>query len=406
MSDDEGEGRRGRFESERGKRERSASPQDEPKRRRREGGGGGGGGGYGGGGGGGYGGRHRGGGGGRGRRGGRWGGGGGHWGGGGGGWGGRGGGRGGWRGPPQPAAPVKMPYKEFLGRQPDDITPEEAQKRYDKYGEEFEQGLVRAYFDRNKDSSWVREKYNPLAMQKMRESAPTRPAESAATFAEAFDANDPASWPSYAYTGPDPKTPEEQAAEAEKAAEEKAAAEKEAEEKADGGDGEEEGEAKPVDLDKPLEPEKAAVDPDSPAGLAQRTLFAPALPRSLTRNEAIELFANENGYVEVHAPFDVDPQRLTRRMWATYATKDDAEKAQRALDRKLVHPVAGERLQVHICAVRRWPPMPKLRLVPPNGAEEERCALRLPTERPPTAPADTRAGAAPGWRTTCRSRRA
>jgi len=256
--------------------------------------------------------------------------------------------------------PVKMSFKEYLGRQPEDVTPEDAQKRYDKYCEEFEGELVRSYFDRYQDTSWLREKYDPLTIRKMRDAATANPVEAAATFASGFDADTPSSWPSSAYDGPAPKVadPNEESS---KPADEKPA---------DATAADSTGDAKPADakpdLDKPLEAAAAPVDPDSPAGIACRTLFVAALPRTLTRVEATELFAKEPGFVDVHATYEVEP-RLSRRLWATYATKEDAEKAHRELDKKLVNPAAGERIQVRICAPHRWPPAPRLRLVPPEG---------------------------------------
>ena len=281
----------------------------------------------------------------------------------GGGWGGRGGGRGGfggggsWHRPPVASPPVKMTFKEFLGRQPGDVTPEDAQKRYDAYCEGFAGELVRSYFDRHQETAWVREKYDPLTIRKLRDAATSNPVEAAATFASGFDANAPSSWPSYAYDGPppsvaDPNDTGDKPAD-DKLADDTAAADSAA------------ADTKP-DLDKPLEAEAAPVDPDSPAGIAARTLFVPALPRTLTRPEATELFAKQSGFVEVRAPYETEP-RLTRRLWATYATKEDAQKAHQELDKKLVHPAAGERLQVRFVAPRRWPPAPRLRLVPPEA---------------------------------------
>lgn len=288
----------------------------------------------------------------------------------GGGWGGRGGGRGGfgggggggWHRPPVAGPPVRMTFKEFLGRQPGDVTPEDAQKRYDKYCEGFEGELVRSYFDRHQETAWVREKYDPMTIRKLRDAATSNPVEAAATFASGFDADAPSSWPSYAYDGPSPKVADPDDT-ADKPADDKPADDKATDDKA--AEDSAAADTKP-DLDKPLEPEAAPVDPDSPAGIAARTLFVAALPRTLTRPEATELFAKQPGFVEVRAPYEAEPRR-TRQLWATYATKEDAEKAHRELDKKLVHPAAGDRLQVRVCAPRRWPPAPRLRLVPPEG---------------------------------------
>ena len=279
--------------------------------------------------------------------------------------------------------PVKMSFKEFLGRQPEDVTPEDGQKRYDTYCEGFEGVLVKSYFDRHHQMVFMREKYDPLTIRKMQEAATANPVEAAATFASALDAESPASWPSYAYDGPAPKEPEaaDDSNKAVKADDGKADEDKPAADEKDA-DAEKDTDAaaaaKP-DLDKPLEAglEAAApVDPDSPAGIAARTLFVASLPRTLARSEAAELFAKEAGFVEVRAPYEVEP-RMTRRLWATYATKEDAEKAHSAVDKKLVHHASGERLQVRVCAPRRWPPAPRLRLVPPESTKDERLSKDL-----------------------------
>lgn len=406
--DEGGGGRREKFTSERSERKRSRSPspsgrpqhRPRPEKDRRQNWGRGGGGGRGSGG----------------------------WGGGG-----RGGRRGygrGYGGPPPP--PSKMTFKEFLGRQPNDITIDEAQKRYEKYTKDFQGEQMSSFFADRQDSAWMRERYDPVVVAGVYDELAKAAASALAKFTERIETEDADTWPKYAYDAAVdvPPPPEPTAAEKEK---ESADTKKE----------------QPSKLDTSLSSSQASskqrksrgvcyafqrgecnrgdscrfshdledVDPATINGVPGRTLFAAALPRSLTRAEAIAIFAAVPGFEAAYGPVEIDPRALTRRLWVTYDTREDATKALESLIGKRIGTVngngavlppdmgagtrgeqqsgrAGERLQVRMCPGKKWPPMPSLRLVPPSGVVPSRMQHDLAQAHRVMVTLDQRAGIA------------
>lgn len=65
---------------------------------------------------------------------------------------------------PYDAAPRReglMTYKQFISELEDDISPQEAERRYEEYKSEFISTQKHAFFEQNKHEDWLREKYDP-----------------------------------------------------------------------------------------------------------------------------------------------------------------------------------------------------------------------------------------------------
>jgi len=63
--------------------------------------------------------------------------------------------------------PLKS-YKQFLETQPDNITPSEAERRYDEYKSEYKKNHSRSFYYEHKNEDWFKEKYDPSVLTKKR----------------------------------------------------------------------------------------------------------------------------------------------------------------------------------------------------------------------------------------------
>uniref|UniRef100_A0A0D9X9S5 C2H2-type domain-containing protein n=1 Tax=Leersia perrieri TaxID=77586 RepID=A0A0D9X9S5_9ORYZ len=75
-------------------------------------------------------------------------------------------GRGGWNeGPGNPRREGLMSYKQFMQELEDDVSPDEAQHRYEEYKSEYITTQKKAYFDLHKNEDWLRNKYHPTNLE-------------------------------------------------------------------------------------------------------------------------------------------------------------------------------------------------------------------------------------------------
>eukprot|EP00252_Welwitschia_mirabilis_P022310 TRINITY_DN5_c0_g2_i1.p1 TRINITY_DN5_c0_g2~~TRINITY_DN5_c0_g2_i1.p1 ORF type:complete len:709 (+),score=165.77 TRINITY_DN5_c0_g2_i1:170-2296(+) len=70
-----------------------------------------------------------------------------------------------------------MTYKQFISELEDDVSPAEAERRYEEYRTEYITTQKRSFFDAHKDEDWLREKYDPsrldAVIQRRNENAKT-----------------------------------------------------------------------------------------------------------------------------------------------------------------------------------------------------------------------------------------
>ncbi|GJN15693.1 hypothetical protein PR202_gb02629 [Eleusine coracana subsp. coracana] len=74
-------------------------------------------------------------------------------------------GRGGWNEGPGNRREGLMSYKQFIQELEDDISPVEAQSRYEEYKSEYIRTQKKAYFDLHKNEDWLRNKYHPTNLE-------------------------------------------------------------------------------------------------------------------------------------------------------------------------------------------------------------------------------------------------
>ncbi|XP_066330966.1 serrate RNA effector molecule-like isoform X3 [Miscanthus floridulus] len=75
-------------------------------------------------------------------------------------------GRGGWNeGPGNSRREGLMSYKQFIQELEDDVSPVEAQSRFEEYKSEYITTQKKAYFDLHKDEDWLRNKYHPTNLE-------------------------------------------------------------------------------------------------------------------------------------------------------------------------------------------------------------------------------------------------
>eukprot|EP01018_Ginkgo_biloba_P028539 Gb_07578 [translate_table: standard] len=58
-----------------------------------------------------------------------------------------------------------MTYKQFITEVEDDISPAEAQHRYEEYKTEYIATQKNAFFEAHKDEEWLRDKYDPSRLE-------------------------------------------------------------------------------------------------------------------------------------------------------------------------------------------------------------------------------------------------
>ena len=59
------------------------------------------------------------------------------------------------RAPPRgPPIEVMLTYKEFLLKEPDDVTPERSKANYEKYQAEFKERAAKSFFERHYQDEW------------------------------------------------------------------------------------------------------------------------------------------------------------------------------------------------------------------------------------------------------------
>jgi len=87
-------------------------------------------------------------------------------------------------------ANVLQSYRDFLLSQPEDITPEEAQKNYEQYKQDFHRKNSRIFREKHHEEDWFRERYHPAhEVYKMSHDRATRKsmfARNAAAFEESY----------------------------------------------------------------------------------------------------------------------------------------------------------------------------------------------------------------------------
>uniref|UniRef100_A0A0E0AXP2 C2H2-type domain-containing protein n=1 Tax=Oryza glumipatula TaxID=40148 RepID=A0A0E0AXP2_9ORYZ len=80
-------------------------------------------------------------------------------------------GRGGWNdGPANSRREGLMSYKQFMQELEDDVSPDEAQHRYEEYKSEYITTQKKAYFDLHKNDDWLKNKYHPTNLEIVMES--------------------------------------------------------------------------------------------------------------------------------------------------------------------------------------------------------------------------------------------
>ncbi|KAM0905609.1 hypothetical protein ACQ4PT_017282 [Festuca glaucescens] len=79
-------------------------------------------------------------------------------------------GRGGWNeGSGNSRREGLMSYKQFMQELEDDVSPVEAQRRYEEYKSEYITTQKKAYFDLHKNDDWLRNKYHPTNLESVME---------------------------------------------------------------------------------------------------------------------------------------------------------------------------------------------------------------------------------------------
>ncbi|GBG58862.1 hypothetical protein CBR_g261 [Chara braunii] len=58
-----------------------------------------------------------------------------------------------------------LTYKQFIVDLEDDITPEEAQRRYEEYRKEYSETAKRSFFESHREEEWLKEKYDPTVLE-------------------------------------------------------------------------------------------------------------------------------------------------------------------------------------------------------------------------------------------------
>jgi hypothetical protein len=58
-----------------------------------------------------------------------------------------------------------MSYKQFMQELEDDVSPDEAQHRYEEYKSEYITTQKKAYFDLHKNDDWLKNKYHPTNLE-------------------------------------------------------------------------------------------------------------------------------------------------------------------------------------------------------------------------------------------------
>lgn len=89
------------------------------------------------------------------------------------------------------AEPSPMSFKAFLTEQAEDISPAEAQKRYDMYVAEFMKRQPSEFFDEHKNAAWFRERYHPVAVRERQVRIQREVAVRAKEYARIWDARGP-----------------------------------------------------------------------------------------------------------------------------------------------------------------------------------------------------------------------
>ena len=58
-----------------------------------------------------------------------------------------------------------MTYKQFVAELEDDISPVEAERRYQEYRKKYITTQKRAFFEAHKDEDWLKDKYDPSHLE-------------------------------------------------------------------------------------------------------------------------------------------------------------------------------------------------------------------------------------------------
>jgi hypothetical protein len=267
-----------------------------------------------------------------------------------------------------------MSYKEFLGRQPDDVTPEEGHKRFEAYTKDFARSAAQSCYQRHRNDAWMRERYDPQEVRRLQDALVGRTVPALRSFVEQLKlvADSPGDWPSFSLDETPNMTTEDVGVDGEVNTDAVGEVSSGGEggsgdcaddgDDADDADDADEGDAKP-ELQPPDTTTEGPIPPPPSTGestrrpplqksaedgvSAEQVLFVGALPRRLSCQEAREFFAAQAGFTEVHAPVDIDPRQLTRRMWVVFDSKESAATALRDLSGKPVasDSLSAERLQ-------------------------------------------------------------
>jgi len=310
-------------------------------------------------------------------------------------------------------------YKQFLEYQDEHQAPQESEKKYEEYKNEFKKKHSRTFFDEHKKDEWFKEKYSPEYLETKRaqklESVQVNlkifsQELAAGTIKFNLSAEDDAEFMSKDKSEQDSamslehsdEPHDEMEQDAEEPDEPKENGEEKTEEKKEDGKeiakddkgGEKEGAEPKIISTKPSHPrqhqkldmsldalthqkrdktdkEKEKITP-LPTVPETNTIFIKSIPPSVGRAELMDLFKDTEGFVRMSSSEPMKYKNFNRLGWVTYQTKEQCLKAIDKLNGTKVSETKDFELQLMLNKQNTTDLYKKIKVTPPGASTDER----------------------------------